>query len=212
MNLNQAYEGLKADKPKALKELQGDRRAFFARKFPPLMNVGDREGSLVFIISRRSYLGAFFMAGFFGLTLIPFVESISMFVENGFSHWEDALFVLIVLVCLAYLSLYSYGFCRLFCRMSSERICFIFFDDKIVWAKKWIGYFQTKTFMYDDLAEVAHVPKYLANGMAAGWRLRLDRKSVLSCSEWEGACRWLYLLIKACASDREISFFDEGRA
>jgi hypothetical protein len=112
------------------------------------------------------------------------------------------------LVCLAYLALWSYGFGGLFCRLSSTSICIIFFSDKIVWARKWFGYFQTKVFLYDDIAQVVHRPRYLANGMENGRGLYIDGNRLLAESERAGTCQWLYFLIKTCTSAWGITFFD----
>lgn len=192
--------------PQGIKVESGGQAAFIQKIFPDLTDEISLHDAVTVLIDRRSYVGAFFLAIFFGLSLIPFGATIAMFVENGFSSWEDFAFLLVMLVCLAYASLWSYGFFRQLRYAASGRVYFIFLPDKIMWAEKWLGHAQTKIFFYDDIDQISHGG--LNGGGDVGRGLYINHDLLLSCYREEHLCLWLYLMIKLRLSDREIVFRD----
>lgn len=192
--------------PQGIRVLSGNKSAFIQKIFPDLTDGLNLQDAVTALIDRRSYVGAFFLAVFLGLSLISFGATIAMFVENGFSSWEDLAFLLVMLVCLAYASLWSYGFFRQLRYCASARVCFIFLGDRIIWAEKWLGHLQTKVFYYNELDLITHGG--LNGGGDVGRGLYINHDLLLSCSREEHICQCLYLMIKQRFSDREIAFRD----
>jgi len=160
-----------------------------------------------FLIDQRCYLAAFFMAVFFGLSLYPFVGAFSIFAENGLAlAWADIGFLLVVLVCLAYVSLFSYSFAKQFCVWSSARVCFIFFHDKLIWAEKWLGHYKTITLVYNDVTTVTH--GFLNGGGDVGRGLYIDHNLLLSGDQSDRLCRWLYFVAENYIAAQRTVFKD----
>lgn len=72
-------------KPKILRALQGDELWILHKTFPDYTGEINPKEGLVVLIDGRSYIGAFFTAVFFPLSLYPFAATIAMFAENGLS-------------------------------------------------------------------------------------------------------------------------------
>jgi|GEM_PF-6214555 hypothetical protein len=198
------HSNVTVNKFDGIKVLQGDGRTLLSKYFPKFVD-SLKDGSVV-LIDGRSYILAFLVGLFFLLTLVPLAAAVRMFAENGLSSWEDFLFLLVVLVCLAYISLYSWGLGHTFRQLSSGCVCLVFFDDRVVWAEKWLGHFETETFLYDEIAQISH--SYINGGGDVGRGLYIDHRLLWTSTRDAGLAQHLYWLVRIQAAGREIVFVD----
>lgn len=189
-----------------LKMLEGDGPGLLARNFPSLIDVESLEGTRLLLIDGRIYVGALLMGLLFLASLLPFGAAVVLFAEHGFSAWEDFLFLLIILLCLAYLSLYSRGFFKHCCYLASYRSCFVFFGDKLLWAERYFRHFESETFLYEELGKVSH--GYINGGGDRGRGLYVNGRLLLSDTREAGLSQHLYWLIRMQTAGQEIAFED----
>jgi hypothetical protein len=166
-----------------------------------------QEGVSVFVADLHDSLAAFFAAAFCLLSLVPLGAAAALFARNGLTWtWWLLAYSMLALVGLVFFMMWTRGFFFKFRYLSSVRVCFIFSRDKLIWAEKWLGHFQTETFEYDDLDEITH------GGLNGGWdsnrALYLDRERLIYGYKKDGVCQWLYLMLMEYASGREILFKD----
>jgi hypothetical protein len=177
------------------------------RIFPKLPDGLNPDDASIFVADLRDNLAAFFAAAFGLISLIPFGAATALFVRNGWSwSWWLPAYGLLALVGLVVIMMWTRGFFFKFRYLSSVRVCFIFSRDKLIWAEKWLGHFQTETFEYDGLDEIAH------SGLNGGWdsnrALYLGRTRLIYGYKKDGVCQWLFAMLREYAVGRDILFKD----